>query len=228
MHALVWHQSGGGPWAIAVQGEANPSVYPSMHDAIAEARELSGGNTVRVGLAGLPVLSSKVSASFLLPCRNVAMAASQIVKLASRCKTHPQLNADPVLCSVAVYRGSWKRPDVSFAVDVAAIVRKGDAPNFDMPRGTRPEIFDLARDHSAEVELPVVDITSTFAEQALGWSSALFPTKSKPSAVQSERTATAPPEAAEPGSSGSPSAFPLKSNPQDRDLFVRLIGTERP
>ena len=28
MHALVWHQSGGEPWAIAVQGEANPRVYP--------------------------------------------------------------------------------------------------------------------------------------------------------------------------------------------------------
>ena len=28
MHALVWHQSGGEPWAISVQGEPNPRVYP--------------------------------------------------------------------------------------------------------------------------------------------------------------------------------------------------------
>ena len=79
----------------------------------------TGSTVVRVGLAGVPVLTGKVSASVLLPCRNVAMAATQIARLASRCKTHPQLKADPTLCSVAVYRGSWERPDVSFATDVA-------------------------------------------------------------------------------------------------------------
>jgi hypothetical protein len=156
------------------------------------------------------------------------MAAIQIAKLASRCKAHLKLKADPTLCSVAVYRGSWERPDVTFATEVVATVSKGDAPNFDMPRGTRTEIFDLARDHSPNVELPVVDIASAFAEQSRGWSSGLFPTRSKPSAEQSERTATAPLEVAEPALSGSPSAFPFKSNPQDRDLFVRRIGTERP
>jgi hypothetical protein len=228
MHALVWHQSGGEPWALAVQGEANPRVYPKVHDAIRESRLLSGGTVVRAGLAGLPVLSSKVSASVLLPCRNVAMAATRIAKLASRCKTHLELKADPNLCSVAVYRGSWERPDVSFAADVAATVRNGDAPNFDMPRGTRTDILDLADDHDAEAESFVVDITSTFSEQARGWSSALFPTKSKQSAEQSERTVTAPLDVAEPASSSSPSAFPFKSSSQDRDLFVRRIGTERP
>lgn len=228
MHALVWHQSGGEPWAIAVQGEANPHVYRSMHDAIRESHELTGNTVARVGLAGVPVLPRKVSASVLLPCRNVAMAAIQIAKLASRCKAHPQLKTDPNLCSVAVYRGSWERPDVSFAADVAATVRKGDAPNFDMPRGTDTNIFDVIGDHNTDVEPLIVDITSTFSEQARGWSSALFPAKSKQSAEQSERTATAPPEEAGPASSGSPSAFRFKSNSQDRDLFVLRIGTERP
>jgi hypothetical protein len=228
MHALVWHQSSGEPWAIAVQGESNPRAYRSMHDAIQEARELTGSTVARVGLAGVPVLPVKVSASVLLPCRNVAMAAVQIARHASRCKTHPQLKADTTRCSVAVYRGSWERPDVSFAADVASTVTKGDAPNFDMPRGTRTEIFDLARDHSAAVAPPVIDITATFAEQARGWSSALFPTKSKPPAEQSERTAAAPLGVAEPTSSGSPSAFPFKGNSRAADLFVRRGGTERP
>ena len=228
MHALVWHQSGGEPWAIAVQEEANPRVYRSMHDAIGEARKSSGGNAVRVGLAGVPVLPEKVSASVLLPCRNVAMAAVQIARHASRCRTHSQLKADPTLCSVAVYRGSWERPDVTFATEVVATVSKGDAPNFDMPRGTRTDIFDVIGDHDADAEPIIADITSTFSEQARGWSSALFPVKSKPSTEQSERTTTAPLEAAELGSSGSPPAFPFKSSSQDRDLFVRRIGTERP
>jgi len=228
LHALVWHQSGGEPWAIAVQEEANPRVYRSMHDAIGEARKSSGGNAVRVGLAGVPVLPEKVSASVLLPCRNVAMAAVQIARHASRCRTHPQLKADPTLCSVAVYRGSWERPDITFAADVVATVRKGDAPNFDMPRGTRTDIFDVAGDHNTASEPPVIDITSTFTEQARSWSSALFPTKSEPSAEQSERSATATAPTAELPSRASPAPFPFKANPQDRDLFVRRVGTGRP
>jgi hypothetical protein len=56
MHALVWHQSGGEPWAVAVQNERMPRVYSSMQEAISEAHAISIPNdTVRVGLAGLPV-----------------------------------------------------------------------------------------------------------------------------------------------------------------------------
>jgi hypothetical protein len=56
MHALIWHQSGGEPWAVSVQGEPNPRVYSSMQEAIRETRASSGGTgTVRVGLAGLAV-----------------------------------------------------------------------------------------------------------------------------------------------------------------------------
>jgi hypothetical protein len=34
MHALIWHQSGGEPWAVAVQNEGMPRVYSSMQEAI--------------------------------------------------------------------------------------------------------------------------------------------------------------------------------------------------
>lgn len=227
MHALIWHQSGGEPWAISVQSEPNPRIYSSMDLAIREARTESRA-VLRVGLAGLSMPPSKVTASVLLPCRNVAMAAAQIAKHASRCKTHPRLKADPTFCAVAVYRGSWEQPDLKFATDVATSVAKGDAPNFDMPRGTSTEIFDTAGDAQSDLETPIVNITSEFAEQARGWSSALFPAKSKPSAEQSERTTTAAPPAAEPPSPGSPAPFPFKSNPQDRELFVRRVGIESP
>jgi hypothetical protein len=51
MHALIWHQSGGEPWAISVQSEPNPRVYSSMRDAIRETRAGSARNdTVRVRL----------------------------------------------------------------------------------------------------------------------------------------------------------------------------------
>jgi hypothetical protein len=228
MHALVWHQSGGEPWAIVVPGEPNPRAYRSMHEAIQEARELTGSTIARVGLSGVPVSPIKVSASVLLPCRNVAIAAVEIARYAGRCETHPQLKADLAFCSVAVYRGTWERPDINFANDVAATVRKGDAPNFNMPRGTRTEIFEIVSERSVDGEPPVVDISLTFAEQSRGWSSALFPTKSKPSAEQSERSTAAASPAAEAPTSSAPAPFPFKGNPQNRDLFVRRVGTERP
>ncbi len=227
MHALVWHQSGGEPWAISVQGEPNPRIYSSMDLAIREARTESRA-VLRVGLAGLSMPPSNVAASVLLPCRNVAMAAAQISKHASRCKTHPRLKADPTFCAVAVYRGSWEQPDLKFATDVATSVAKGDAPNFDMPRGTSTEIFDTASDAQPDVEPPIVDITATFAERVRGWSSALFPPKSKPPTSVPESSTTALPSVAEPPSPRTPAALPSEGNAQDRELFVRRASSERP
>src|SRR5262249_9009672 len=96
MHALIWHQSGGEPWAVAVQNEGTPGIYSSMQEAISEAHSISIPNyTVRVGLAGLPVSPLKANTAMFLPCRNVAIAAQRIARLADRCKTHPRLKADP-------------------------------------------------------------------------------------------------------------------------------------
>src|SRR5262249_1615463 len=71
MHALIWHQSGGEPWAVSVQGEPNPRVYSSMQEAIRETRASSGGSgTARVGLGGLGFDPSKVPPPLSLPSRN--------------------------------------------------------------------------------------------------------------------------------------------------------------
>lgn len=220
MHALVWHQSGGEPWAISTRAEENPRVYPNMRDVIRDAQEMSNNSIVWVGLAGVPVPPSKVSASNLLPCRNVAMAATLFAKLILRCRSHPRLKASPNLCALAVYRGSWERPDVKFATDVTATAAKGDAPNFDMPRGTSTEMFDIADDIQSTPEAPVVDITATFADKARGWSSALFPSKPNANAIENERnaTVTSPPVEQAPAASLRPSNIERKG--QDRELFV--------
>lgn len=227
MHAMVWHQSGGEPWAVSVQGEPNPRVYQSMTDAIKATQSDTTVGQVRIGLAGIRVPTARVSASNFLPCRNVAMAADQISRLTHRCTTHPRLKADPTFCAVAVYRGSWEQPDIKFATDVAASVVKGDAPNFDMPRGTSTDIFDTANDVSSPAETRVIDMTSVFADQIRSWSSALFPTKSKPPAEPSERTTNPAPPAAEQPSSASLEPPPFKSNPHDRELFIRRGGAGR-
>src|SRR5262249_39680871 len=126
MHALVWQQSGGEPWAVSVPNGPMPRVYSSMQQAISETRTASvAPGIVRVGLAGLPVAPSKASPAMFLPCRNVAIAAQRIAKLADRCRAHPRLKGDPTLCAVAVYHGSWERPDVRFAEAVMATAAKG-------------------------------------------------------------------------------------------------------
>jgi hypothetical protein len=223
MHALVWHQSGGEPWAVSLQGEPNPRVYASMDLAIREARTQSSA-VLRVGLAGLSMAPSRVAASVLLPCRNVAIAAVQIAKHASRCKAHPRLKADPTFCAVAVYRGSWDQPDVKFATDVATSVARGDAPNFDMPRGTSTEIFDTASDPPSGADTPVVNAAPAANERVQSWSSALFPSKSKPptSGPDSSATATAP--AVESPLPRIPTASRPEGNTRDGGLFVRRSG----
>ena len=58
MHALIWHQSGGEPWAVAVQNEPMSRVYSNMQDAVSEVHPISiASDTVRVGLAWFASLS---------------------------------------------------------------------------------------------------------------------------------------------------------------------------
>jgi hypothetical protein len=226
MHALVWHQSGGEPWAVSVQGEPSPRVYSSLDEAIRETRASSIGGVVRVGLAGLSVSPSKVAASVLLPCRNVAMAAVQIAKHASRCKAHPRLKTDPIFWAIAVYRGSWEQPDLKFATDIATSVAKGDAPNFDMPKGTSTEIFDMAAHPPLDTNIPAVDASDVSPERTRGWSSALFPSKPQPATRQPNNTSNDRPAAVESALPRMPAAPLPQGNPQDGELFVRRSSKE--
>jgi hypothetical protein len=180
MHALVWHQSGGNPWAVSVQNESPPRLYPSMREAISETRASSPGNTVRVGLAGLAADPLKVNAAMFLPCRNVSLAARHIEKLTLRCKTHPRLKNDPTFCAVAVYRGSWSDPDTRFADTVMASVAKGDAPNFDMPKNTSMEFLDIASETPPRQAAASPESATPFDDHERGWSSALFPARGQP------------------------------------------------
>lgn len=220
MHALVWHSSGGEPWAVSVPGELNPRVYPNMRDAIREARSNAVADIVRAGLAGVPVPPLRISASVLLPCRNVAMAAEQIAKHATRCKGDPRFKADPMRCAVGAYRGSWRQPDVRFAAKVMVSYVNGDAPDFDMPADTSTTIFDLADERPAESGPPIRDVTVDMAERVKSWSSALFPSKPAPLANSTERETKVPATTAQSPSDGSFMVAPSQPNAQDRGLFV--------
>lgn len=221
LHALVWHQSGGEPWAVSVQGEPNPRVYSNMHDAIRHVRAASIQGPARVGLAGISISPSRISASVLLPCRNLAMAADQIARHARRCKTHPRLKTDPMLCALAVYRGSWAQPDVKFATDVVATAAKGDAPNFDMPPGTSTAIFDTAEDQQPDADAPIIDLTLDFADRARSWSSALFPPKARSPGSEHKPDTSAPAATTEQPATNPSTMSPSQPTVPGRDLFVR-------
>jgi hypothetical protein len=212
MHALIWHQSGGEPWAVSVRNELMPRVYSSMQEAISEIRAASVANgIVRVGLAGLPLPPSKVNAAVFLPCLNVAIAAQRIARLADRCNRHRRPKTDRLFCAVAAYHGSWEQPDVKFAERVLASTAKGDAPNFDMPNDINVELLDIASEASPSSNDSLLGSGSASEEHQRAWSSALFPSNpfqpaSEPNQgpsdgrtaqdVQSSRASNAPPSTA--------------------------------
>jgi hypothetical protein len=181
-----------------------------------------------VGLAGLPVAPSKASPAMFLPCRNVAFAAQRIAKLADRCKAHPRLKRDPTLCAVAVYRGSWERPDLKFAEAVMATAAKGDAPNFDMPKDTSIEFLDIGSDTTPPPNDPSPGTDAASDERERGWSSALFPPKPKPPEGATKDSPNDEEIAQEAPSVGVTNAHPFAAKAPADSLFVLRSSDRRP
>ena len=141
MHALIWHQSGGEPWSFTVPGVRQPQVFRGVGDAIdATHATYPDDSAIRVGLTGLSANPQSVTTAMFAPCWNITIAAHQIAQLAERCKTSPHFKGDPIYCAIAVYHGSWERPDNTFADAVRTSVANNDAPDFEMPAqtGARP------------------------------------------------------------------------------------------
>jgi hypothetical protein len=189
MHALIWLQSSGEPWSFSVPTESQPRVFPTMQDAIREARAARpDGGRIRVGLSGVSTAPRSATAVKFAPCPNITLAARQMAQLGERCKTLPRLKADPIYCAIAAFRGSWEQPDTTFAESIKATVVKGDAPNIDMPKDAYFDASETASEtlapgpHAAPTALAV-----TSDDRELGWSSALFPAKpTKPVGVSAD------------------------------------------
>jgi hypothetical protein len=180
-HALIWHQSGGEPWSFTVQGERQPQIYRSVGDAIGAAHAANpDAVAIRVGLTGLPATSRSVTVAMFAPCPNISIAARQITQLAEQCRVSPNFDGDPIYCAVAVYRGSWERPDNTFADAVRTSVANNDAPDFEMPAKTRIDAVD-----TASAPQPLFHDIATARPPASddrerAWWSALFPVRSRP------------------------------------------------
>jgi hypothetical protein len=229
MHALIWHQSGGEPWSFSVAGERQPQVYRSALEAVREAQTaLTQGLPIRVGLTGLAAESTLATEAIFMPCPNISIAARQITQLIDRCKTVPSFKADPVHCAVAAYHGSWDHPDNKSADAVATSAANGDAPNFDMPDSTDVGSGELVPE--ARVAGQHASTTSPGApdDQQRGWSSALFPPRSKPFGRVSTSTSSSTPDADRLQESSELSAPATTARSPDEGLFVRRSPERRP
>jgi hypothetical protein len=228
MHALIWEQSGGEPWSFSVIGESLPRVFPTIQDAIREARGAHpSGDRIRVGLTGLSTTARSATAAMFAPCPNITAAARLISKFAERCKATS--NADPIYCAIAAYRGSWDRPDKGFAGAVRIIVEKGNAPNFDMPKDAYFDADDVTLETVTPHPLPASTAPEmTPDDRERGWSSALFP--AKPAKPDSTSVDVQNPDrpAEESRSPGPASATPGTSETPADSLFVPRSSERRP
>jgi hypothetical protein len=229
MHALTWHQSGGEPWSFSLSGERQPQVYPSAQEAIREARTAHAeGVLIRVGLTGLATDSRSATLAMLTPCANISIAARQITQLVDRCKTVPSFKVDPLHCAIAAYRGSWDRPDNKFADAVATSAVNTDAPNFDMPDSTDVGSGELVPEARVAGQHASTASPGAPDDQQRGWSSALFPPRSKQFGRVSTGTSSSTPDAdrLQESSELSPPATTARS--PDDGLFVRRLPERRP
>jgi conjugative transfer signal peptidase TraF len=184
MHALIWHQSGGEPWAFSVSGQRQPQVLRNMEDAVAVARSTQPDDVViRIGLAGLPGTPRSVTVTMFTPCSNIASAARQIAQFAELCRTSARSKGDPIHCAVAAWHGSWERPDNGFADAVRATVANNDAPDFEMPAGTGIETADIGslRQSAVRDTAPAPPPSPTPDDYERARQSPLFPVMSRPS-----------------------------------------------
>jgi hypothetical protein len=228
MHALIWHQSGGEPWSFSVAGERQPLVYRSVREAVREARTALPQGRVHVGLTGLAAESTSATEAMFMPCSNIAMAARQITLLVERCKTVPSFKADPVHCAIAAYRGAWDRPDNKFADAVATSAANGDAPNFDMPDSTDVGLAELVPEARVAGQPASTASPGAPNDRQQGWSSALFPPRSKPFGGNATSISSSNRDADRLQESRELSAHPTTPGLRDDGLFVPRLPERRP
>jgi hypothetical protein len=221
MHVLIWHQSGGEPWAFSLPGVQQPQVLRSVGDAVDVGRTTQPDDVaIRVGLAGLPATPRSVAAAMFAPCFNIASAARQIAQLAELCRTSARLKGDPIYCAIATWHGSWERPDNRFADAVRTSVAENDAPDFEMPSGAGIETAD-----SGSARQPATGDAATAAsampdDRERAHQSQFFPTMSQSSRGLSSSNPASSQPATDEQRTGALIARLTATQPHANGLFV--------
>jgi hypothetical protein len=186
MHALIWHQSGGEPWSFTMAGVRQPQVFRDVSDAVDAAHDTYPADVaIRIGLTGLSATPRSVAAAMFAPCSNITIAARQIAQLAEHCKTSPHFSGNPIYCAIAVYHGSWDRPDNAFADAVRTSVMNNDAPDFEMRAETGGDAAKVRSARQPAFHDTAMAPPSAPDDRERARLSPLFPVKSRPSDVRS-------------------------------------------
>ena len=236
MHALVWHQSGGEPWAVSVQGEPSPRVYSSLDEAIRETRAEQFHCAASYVWVNRRAISRWRRSKYTIESRSIGPSAMpqrrdgsrsdrqarQSLQGASASQSRSDLLRGCGLSRLMGAAGSQIRDrhrDIGCQGMTRRIstCRRAPAPRFSTRRPIRP----------LDPNTPAVDATDASPERARGWSSALFPSKPKPATREPDNTSSDHPAAVQSPSPRMPAAPPPQSNPQDRELFVRRSSKER-
>jgi len=219
MHALIWHQSGGEPWSFTVPGERQPQVYRTVVDAVRAAHATYPDDVaIRVGLTGLSgdPLPSHCS-------RRVRTSRSR------RGRSHNSPNAArPLRVSRAIRSTARSRSIAARGSGPTTPLRTqfGHRLRTTMHRTSRygpTQVSAAAGIESAPQ--PEIQDTATSPPRALddrerGWSSALFPAKSRPSDRSSIDDSAADRPAADAQKSDVASARLTRAPPYADGLFV--------
>jgi hypothetical protein len=219
MHALIWRQSGGEPWSFTVPGERRPEVYGTAGDAIGAAHATYPDDvSIRVGLTGPAGYLSIRDRGDVRTVSEHRPCGTSDTQLAERCTASPRLKGDAIDCAIAVYCGSWERPDNAFADAVRISVANTDAPDFEMPANTE---FGLA-DSAAALQSHDIAVAPAAApdDRERAWSSALFAAESQPFDRSSTGGSASERTAAGAQKSDVSGAGPISTSPRPDSLFV--------
>jgi len=221
MHALIWHQSGGEPWSFTVAGVHQPQVFRDVSDAVGAAHDTYPADVaIRIGLTGLPASPRSVGTTMFAPCANITIAARQIAQLAEHCRTSRHFNGDPIYCAIAAYRGSWERPDDTFADAVRTSVANNDAPDFEMPAETGGEAAKVRSARRPAFHDTAIAAPAAPDDRERARLSPLFPVKSRPSEHSPIDDTAIEQPAVEEQNSDIQSARPTRTQPPADGLFV--------
>jgi hypothetical protein len=227
MHALIWHQSGGEPWAFTVSGRREPQVLQSAAEAAETARAILPANiAIRVGLTGLPATPKSVTVAMFTPCSNIALAARQMAQLTERCKKSSSSKGDPIYCAVAAWHGSWERPDDRFADAVRTSVANKDMPDFEMPAEAGIETANGGGSQPSDGAAAATPSATPDRERAR--QSPLFPVMSQSSVrSQSDHPASDQPAGGEQ-KTDAPTVHLTATQPRPDGLFVPRSAPRSP
>jgi hypothetical protein len=219
MHTLIWHQSGGEPWSFTVPRARQPQVYRTVVDALRAAHATYPDDiAIRVGLTGLSgdPLPSHCS-------RRVRTSRSRRGRSHNSPNPARPLRASRTIRSTARSRSIAARgsgPTTPLRTQFGHRLRTTMHPDFEIRANKGIGAAGIESAPQPEIHDTAMSPPRALDDRERGWSSALFPAKSRPSDRSSIDDSAADRPAADAQKSDVASARLTRAPPHADGLFV--------